>query len=213
MFKKLMDNLFFSDEYCFFCKENKIKKDYLCEECSNRLYVYDREIFEDYPKNEYRKDILYYYKGILKTKIKEFKFDDYLFLKKPLGKLIFNNLDKDLLKTIDYITFVPVSEKKIRTRGYNQCELLAEEVSNYANIEILECLKKTRDTKDQHFLNTEDRKKNLKNAFEVSKDIKGKRIILIDDIHTSGNTVDECYKTLKNSEVEFLWVVCVCGVR
>lgn len=213
MFNKIFKNLFFNDEFCYFCKENNIKKDYLCKDCLNRIFEYNKKIFEDYPKEEYKKDILYYYKGILKEKIKNFKFDDYLFLKKPLGKLIYKKLDKNLLSTIDYITFVPVSNKKIKTRGYNQCELLANEVSNYSKIEVLEILKKIKETKDQHFLNIEDRNKNLKNSFEVEKNIKGKRIILIDDIHTSGNTVDECYKTLKNAGVEFVWIVCVCGVR
>lgn len=213
MFNKIFKNLFFNDEFCYFCKENNIKKDYLCKDCLNRIFEYNKKIFEDYPKEEYKKDILYYYKGILKEKIKKFKFDDYLFLKKPLGKLIYKKLDKNLLSTIDYITFVPVSNKKIKTRGYNQCELLANEVSNYSKIEVLEILKKIKETKDQHFLNIEDRNKNLKNSFEVVKNIKGKRIILIDDIHTSGNTVDECYKTLKNAGVEFVWIVCVCGVR
>lgn len=213
MFNKFFKNLFFNDEFCYFCKENNIKKDYLCKDCLNRIFEYNKKIFEDYPKEEYKKDILYYYKGILKEKIKKFKFDDYLFLKKPLGKLIYKKLDKNLLSTIDYITFVPVSNKKIKTRGYNQCELLANEVSNYSKIEVLEILKKIKETKDQHFLNIQDRNKNLKNSFEVVKNIKGKRIILIDDIHTSGNTVDECYKTLKNAGVEFVWIVCVCGVR
>lgn len=212
MLKKIIKNLFFSDEFCYFCKENKICHDFLCKECEDRLLKYDKELLGDYPKDECRKDILYFYKGILNTKIKNLKFDDYLFLKKPLGKLIFKNLDRDLLKTIDYITFVPVSEKKLRIRGYNQCELLADELSKYTKIEVLDILKKVRDTKDQHFLNMKDRKENLKNAFKVSKSIKGKKIILIDDIHTSGSTVDECYNVLKNSGAEFVWIVCVCGV-
>lgn len=213
MLSRLLKNIFFNDEYCYFCKENKINSDFLCEECKSGLFKYKGELLEDYPKSEYRKDILYYYRGTLKTKIKNFKFDDYIFLKKPLGKLIFNSLDKDLLETIDYISFVPISDKKLKDRGYNQCELLAEEVSKHSKIQVLNCLKKNVDTKDQHFLSMDERAINLNDVFSTAKNIKNKRIILIDDIHTSGNTVDECYRTLKKSGVEFVWIVCICGVR
>ena len=199
MFKNFLNSFFFNEDYCFFCKENIIKDFYLCEDCISKIRKYD-------------KDILFYYSGILKTKIKEFKFDNGVFLKKPFGELIYKNLDKSLLEKMDFIAYVPSSKKKIRQRGYNHSKLLAEEISKYANIPLFYKMHKVKNTKSQHFLSLEERSVNLKDSFMVDCDLTGKNILLIDDIHTSGATIDECYKELKKSNCDFVWAVCLCGV-
>lgn len=213
MIKNLLNLFFYNDEYCYFCKEEKITRDYLCENCIENLRKYNVEIFKDYEESEFKKDILYFYSGILKEKVKNFKFKDDLYLKYPLGKLIYNALDKELLKEIDYITYVPISKRKMRKRGYNQCELLAREISKLTGIKVIDCIEKITDTKDQHSLTLTERSENLKGVFKVIKNIENKKILLIDDIHTSGNTIDECYKIMKKSGVKFVWTVCICGVR
>lgn len=212
MIKKFLKSFFFNENYCFFCKENIIKNSYLCEECISKIRKYDKDIFNDYGEECFKKDIIFYYSGMLKTKIKEFKFENGVYLKKPFGKLIFDNLDKSLLDKMDYIAYVPSSKKKIRKRGYNHSKLLAEEISKYSNIPLFDNLHKIKNTKSQHFLSLEERSLNLKNSFMVNCDLKGKNILLIDDIHTSGATIDECYKELKKANCNFVWAVCLCGV-
>ena len=149
---------------------------------------------------------------MLKIKIKEFKFENGVYLKNPFGKLIYENLDKSLLEKMDYIAYVPSSKKKIRQRGYNHSKLLAEEISKYSNIELFDKLYKIKNTKSQHFLSLEERSINLKDSFSVDGDLSGKSVLLIDDIHTSGATVEECYKELRKSNCKFVWIVCLCGV-
>lgn len=212
MIKKFLKSFFFNENYCFFCKENIIKNSYLCEDCISKIRKYDKEIFNDYGENCFKKDILFYYSGILKTKVKEFKFENGVYLKNPFGKLIYDNLDKSLLEKIDYIAYVPSSKKKIKLRGYNHSKLLAEEISKYSNIQLFDNLHKIKNTKSQHFLSLEERSVNLKNSFLVDCDLTGKNILLLDDIHTSGATIDECYKELKKSNCNFVWAVCLCGV-
>ena len=212
MFKNFLNSFFFNEDYCFFCKENIIKDFYLCEDCISKIRKYDKDIFNDYGEECFKKDILFYYSGILKTKIKEFKFDNGVFLKKPFGELIYKNLDKSLLEKMDFIAYVPSSKKKIRQRGYNHSKLLAEEISKYANIPLFYKMHKVKNTKSQHFLSLEERSVNLKDSFMVDCDLTGKNILLIDDIHTSGATIDECYKELKKSNCDFVWAVCLCGV-
>lgn len=212
MIKEFLKSFFFNEDYCFFCKENIIKNSYLCEDCLSKIRKYDKEIFNDYGEKYFKKDILFYYSGMLKTKIKEFKFENGVYLKKPFGKLIFDNLDKSLLEKMDYIAYVPSSKKKIRQRGYNHSKLLAEEISKYSNIQLFDNLHKIKNTKSQHFLSLEERSVNLKNSFLVDCDLTGKNILLIDDIHTSGATIDECYKELKKANCNFVWAVCLCGV-
>ena len=212
MIKKFLKSFFFNENYCFFCKENIIKNSYLCEECISKIRKYDKDIFNDYGEECFKKDIIFYYSGMLKTKIKEFKFENGVYSKKPFGKLIYENLDKSLLDKMDYIAYVPSSKKKIRKRGYNHSKLLAEEISKYSNIPLFDNLHKIKNTKSQHFLSLEERSLNLKNSFMVNCDLKGKNILLIDDIHTSGATIDECYKELKKANCNFIWAVCLCGV-
>lgn len=212
MIKEFLKSFFFNEDYCFFCKENIIKNSYLCEDCLSKIRKYDKEIFNDYGEEYFKKDILFYYSGILKTKIKEFKFENGVYLKKPFGKLIYENLDKFLLEKMDYIAYVPSSKKKIRQRGYNHSKLLAEEISKYSNISLFDNLYKIKNTKSQHFLSLEERSVNLNNSFLVDCDLTEKNILLIDDIHTSGATIDECYKELKKANCNFVWAVCLCGV-
>lgn len=212
MLKKIFDLFFYNENYCFFCKEEKIYKNFLCKNCIDRLIKYDVEIYNDYDEKNLKKEIIYYYKSDIKNKIREFKFKDGIYLKNPFASLIYDFLDKKLLEKIDYIAYVPSSKKKLILRGYNHCKLLAIEISKYSNKPIFENLKKIKNTKSQHFLSLEERRINLKNAFEVDVDLTKKKILLIDDIHTSGSTVYECYKELKRKNCEFVWIVCLCGV-
>jgi len=212
MIKNFLKSFFFNEDYCFFCKENLIKTSFLCDDCISKIRRYDKEIFNDFGEDCFKKDILFYYSGMLKIKIKEFKFENGVYLKNPFGKLIYENLDKSLLEKIDYIAYVPSSKKKIRQRGYNHSKLLAEEISKYSNIELFDKLYKIKNTKSQHFLSLEERSINLKDSFSVDGDLSGKSVLLIDDIHTSGATVEECYKELRKSNCKFVWIVCLCGV-
>ena len=212
MIKNFLKSFFFNEDYCFFCKENLIKTSFLCDDCISKIRKYDKEIFNDFGEDCFKKDILFYYSGMLKIKIKEFKFENGVYLKNPFGKLIYENLDKSLLEKMDYIAYVPSSKKKIRQRGYNHSKLLAEEISKYSNIELFDKLYKIKNTKSQHFLSLEERSINLKDSFSVDGDLSGKSVLLIDDIHTSGATVEECYKELRKSNCKFVWIVGLCGV-
>lgn len=212
IFKKIFNSFFYNEKYCYFCKENISQKNYICKDCTDKLKIYQNQNLNDYDENSYKKDILFYYSGTIKEKIREFKFKDGLYLQKPFGRLIFEFLDKNLLEEIDFISYVPSTSKKLRKRGYNQSKLLAKEVCKYSSKKLFEGIYKTKDTQDQHFLSLEKRSINLKNSFLVKEDLKGKKILLIDDIHTSGATVDECYKALIAQNCEFVWIVCLCGV-
>ena len=100
----------------------------------------------------------------------------------------------------DYIIPVPLHKKRMRTRGFNQAEKIASYLSDYTEIPIIDCIKRNRNTKRLYALNKFQREKELKNAFEVkdgSEEIIGKKIILVDDIFTTGTTVNEISKKLK----------------
>ena len=129
-----------------------------------------------------------------------------------LSEMIYSELLEYLSDWIQFENFtdpllvpVPISKKKLKKRGYNQTEILAEEIlkldegKNFSL--VLNVLKKVKETEDQSSLNKSKRLKNLKDCFQVKdyKKIKGRNIIVIDDVVTTGATLREIKKTLKNS--------------
>ena len=97
----------------------------------------------------------------------------------------------------DVIVPVPLHWRKLRKRGFNQAELLAEELAKSAGIPVdVSLLKKSRATRSQKKLDAAGRKKNLKKAFQVVGNPSGMRILLIDDVYTTGSTMDVLAKLL-----------------
>lgn len=97
---------------------------------------------------------------------------------------------------------VPLDKKRLRWRGFNQAEELAKGISKFLNIEILNnILIKTKETLPQVELSDEERKENIKGAFacQNQEKIKGRKILLVDDIYTTGSTMEECARVLKKA--------------
>jgi len=121
------------------------------------------------------------------------KFSGIRRLAKPLGRLLLN-LE---IPECDGIVPVPLSRNSLRERGFNQSLLMARVISKKLNITLyMDALLKTRDTLPQVGLNAKERRKNLKGAFKASGKINNQRLLLIDDVMTTGATVRECSKIL-----------------
>ena len=113
-----------------------------------------------------------------------------------------SDLYQNVTKKYDYIICVPMYIKKKKKRGYDQAELIAEELSKLCNIPIEKGnLIRTKNTLAQSKVSFEDRAKNVKGVFKVLNPdkIKNKNILLIDDIYTTGNTINYCGKALKQA--------------
>lgn len=151
------------------------------------------------------------YKGIVKKLLYQFKYAPYLSdLKGILGRLLYEGLiqheafDRFVSDHEVWIISVPLHDKRLRKRGYNQSELLAKELSLRMKITYVgSVLRREKQTKPQFELKKEERVKNIQNAFSVSinfkRNVKGKNVILVDDIATTGATLRECAKMLKKS--------------
>ncbi len=121
----------------------------------------------------------------------------------PMAELL-----SSLVWKIDAMTYVPLHPKKERQRTYNQSELLANRISEISGIPVISTLKKTVYSKSSATsLGKEDREKLLKDTFENVSDVSGKRLLLIDDVFTTGATSDECAKTLKNAKAKEVYVL------
>ena len=120
----------------------------------------------------------------------------------PQNNYYFIPLKKGVDKTdgIDLIFYVPLHKKKLRTRGFDQAFLIAKEISKLSNISLkTDFLFKKKDTPPQAALKKQIRIKNLKGAFHVkdSSFLEEKNVLLVDDVITTGATVNECSKVLK----------------
>lgn len=139
------------------------------------------------------------YEGSIAEAIKMLKFHDKPRLARPLGELLRAHAER-WLNPADYDVIVPVPLHRVRqrARGYNQSVLLAREVSPaFPGLPLAEDLRRIRPTRTQSKLAGARRRDNLKGAFAVEGDaMAGKRVLLVDDVVTSGGTVEECAKAL-----------------
>ena len=101
----------------------------------------------------------------------------------------------------DFILCVPMTEKEEKERGYNQSELLAKEVGSRTGLSLFDNLKKVKETDRQKKLTAKERRENLKGVFDVVRadEIKGKNVLVIDDVYTTGATINECARVLKRA--------------
>lgn len=127
-------------------------------------------------------------------------------------RMMAENSISDLAKMYDYVIPVPVHNRKKRIRGYNQAEVIAKRFSVLTKIRCdADILIRVRETHVMRSLGPDQRRENIRGAFEIRKrripDIEGKKVLLIDDIYTTGATVDEISAVLKNAkarQVDFL---------
>ena len=120
--------------------------------------------------------------------------------------------DIAMLKSCDMIIPVPLHPNRLRERGYNQSEILAERLSLILDVPMMtDVMFRIRDTRRQSSLKGLDRVENVRDAFYAHPDcVRDKRIILVDDICTMGETLKACEKALKIAGVKDVYGVTLC---
>ena len=213
MFEKFLNLIF--PNVCGFC--NRIDKNSLCKHCEKMISKYKLNYIENCKDDKTKYfDFCFSalkYEGIIRDKIISYKFGEKSYLYKTFTKIIINNKKIcRFIKLYDIIIPVPMFKSKQSVRGYNQSMLVAKEISRQAGIKYLsDALIKIKDTNVQSTLNKQKRLNNVKNAFKVQKQdiIKGKKIIILDDIYTTGSTVNECSKVLKQAGAKEIFVITI----
>ena len=151
----------------------------------------------------------FWYKGKIKDSLLKFKFgnavdySDYFAAQMADAiKTKYYNID------FDSIVYVPMTKKQIITRGYNQCNVLANKISNHILLPIMHnALIKVKENKTQHNLIRTERFSNVRNVYAVNDIVKGKTLLLIDDIKSTGATLDECARQLLLSGADSVYCV------
>jgi len=149
---------------------------------------------------------LFWYQRAIRDAILWFKYKNLKALASPLAELMAEYLRSNPLP-IDILVAVPLHPKRIRQRGYNQSYLLARELSRLSGLVLMEgSLIRLRDTTSQTILGAQERRSNVRGAFECKDQrLAGKRIGLIDDVCTTGSTLDACAAVLKERGGSSVW--------
>ena len=195
---------------CVFCG-TVIDKSDICEECEKTLpFTKGDSIYQKFPFVDKCISPLYY-KDYVRRAVLRFKFAGCSCYSRRLGGIMSecaeNNLD---CGSIDMISCIPLSRKRMHDRGYNQAELLAKEISKKVGVEYLPTLKKIRhNTAQSTIKDSKQRAANVIGAYRVvdAEKVKGKYILLVDDVVTTGSTVSECARILKKSGAKAVYCV------
>ena len=142
-------------------------------------------------------------RGIVREIIHEFKYARQMHLRYLIARWLRAALDDERLRDVsfDLIVPVPLHPARQRERGFNQATLLAESLSAETSLPSRLVLDRIRYTTTQTALDRSERMENLHNAFRLRKnaDVRGLRVLLIDDVLTTGSTLSECARVLKRA--------------
>lgn len=178
--------------------ENEIAE--YCYDCIRKKHVYDagKAVFS--------------YQGIIKESLYRFKYSDkrdYAYFYATETAKLYGRWLKS--RNIDAIVPIPLHKKRRKKRGYNQAELYARFLGELLDIPVFtKMLIRVENTKPQKNLNDAERKNNLKKAFKYNENIVQSRcILLVDDIYTTGSTIDAAAEELKVAGVQKVYFTCV----
>ena len=202
MLDELKNILFANKNICYLCKAKIEEESFICIDCHENLEIINGRSKVEF---EYMSESYYSlaYNRFIREQLSDYKFNGKNYLYKPFGEIMVNTArELNIQENIDLILFVPSHRRKEAIRGYNQAELLGDYISHALKKPLSrKNLVKLRKTKEQSALNKLDRRLNLKESFQIrdKEEIKGKNILLIDDIITTGVTLEEVSKVLLNN--------------
>src|SRR6266496_4338655 len=180
--------------FCQKCSEpfeGAITSEFTCANCAHRAIYFDAAV------------AAYRGRGIVRQIIHEFKYGHQVHLRHLVARWLCAAFDDERLRghQFDVIVPVPLHPTRQRERGFNQAGLLAELLSARISIPCKRVLKRIRYTTTQTALDRAERMENLHNAFRLRKkaDVRGLRVLLIDDVLTTGSTLSGCARILKRA--------------
>ena len=180
--------------FCPVCRrpfESLTEEDHICENCLRKRPFYDGI------------GAPYLYEGGIMRAIHQFKYGRKIYFAGSLSILMATFARRWLDKEENFLIMpVPLHPKRLRERGFNQSLILARHVASRNGLELdYLSLRRIRHTQPQTDLNREERRKNIRKAFEVigQTPLKGRTVVLVDDVATTGNTLNECARVLKRA--------------
>lgn len=172
-------------------------RDWLCEDCRQALARSRMGACRDSALDGMA--AVYSYHGPAGGMVRNLKFAGVKLLAKPMAADM-AEAERAMEPTgIELVVPVPMHPRRRRRRGFNHSELLARGVAEKLNLPYADALVRTRHTVQQSVLEGAARRTNLRNAFECRVDLTGRRVLLVDDVYTTGTTARECAKALRKA--------------
>lgn len=214
------ENLFMKNHSCICCyKEISDETRFmLCENCNKNMEILSGKLCEkcgDFLNDKgdcinscnklnycFDKNIsIFYYTNSAARIVKNLKYGKKKYLAENIANIMVEYA-KDFISDVDIILHVPASKNRIRERGFNQAKELAKFVAEKTNKKLIDAILKIKDTIHQAGGSQKERMKNLVGSFAIDEifadELKGKNILIIDDVFTTGSTLNECAKIIKN---------------
>ena len=195
---------------CGIC--DKLCKEDLCKKCEIKLNNMAKVKIDKYKGKNFSKHLyIFKYEGIIKERLINYKFNEKSYIYKAIVNFIIKN-EKicRFFKSYDIIIPVPIHYNRKITRGYNQSALIAKKIARILNIQYeSKVLFKRVNNKPQSTKNKQERINNVKGVYYTKNEHKilNKKILLLDDIFTTGSTVNECSKILKESGAKLIDII------
>ncbi len=187
---------FISPPICESCGTPMVSATSFCRQCRNNPLQYIDGI----------RTVSYFENNPIRPAIHSLKYNNHKAVASILGKFLVDTYQRYNL-IVDVIIPVTLHPSRFRERGYNQSELLATQVGNILGLPInTTTLQRTRKTESQMQLGADKRRQNVANAFTCcNQELLGQAVLLIDDVCTTGSTLDACARALKQSGVASVW--------
>ena len=181
--------------FCARCSEpfaGAIDTAFTCANCANRRLHFTAAV------------AAYRSRGLVRQLVLDFKYGRHIYLRHLVGKWLIAALNDDRIRGLafDVIVPVPLHPTRERERGFNQSALLADLLSEHTGIASRPALERIRYTTTQTAFDRVERMQNLRGAFRLRKsaNVRGLRVLLVDDVLTTGSTLSECARILKSAE-------------
>lgn len=199
--REILDKSKFS--LCEKCLKNlDVIGDVCCEKCGDKISSGNKlcNVCKDY-KFSFDSNVSFaYYNDVSAKFVKSLKYGGKKYLAKKIAECLMTK--RDFFEDVDMIAFVPISKERKKERKFNQAEEIAKYLSKFSGKSLVNLIEKKETGLHQTGLSQMERRKNLKGSFKIveglNNQIKGKVVLIIDDVFTTGATLDECSKIIKS---------------
>jgi competence protein ComFC len=188
--------------FCAKCSEpfsGAITGEFTCGNCADRRLAFDAAV------SAYRS------RGVVRFLILQFKYNRQLHLRHPVAEWLQEAMNDPRLseRRFDIMVPVPLHPARLRERGFNQAQVLANILAQRINVPLIRALDRTRYTTTQTAFDRTERMENLRGAFRLRKNInvRGLQVLLVDDILTTGSTLSECARVLRQTGAHSVYAV------
>ncbi|MCT8975826.1 ComF family protein [Clostridium sp. CX1] len=191
--------IYSTDENCVLCGQDLFGEGFMCNDCEERIRFCEDAFQVERHGTSFNCYSISYYSGGMMELVLMLKYKSNFRAGETIANYMIKRIEKEEIE-FDAVTYIPMSKKSLKKRGYNQSKYLAKTIGDALNKPLVSYLCKIKDTKDQIGLSGNERWNNVQESFDVIDkiNVKNKNILLVDDVITTGATAFSCaYQLMK----------------